>query len=444
LNAARGVYNDISFSVSSSMNDFIILDANESINKSYTLKNTSNSVKDFTYSIMKSDRTPGDWSLIEGTFESISLQPDESKEINFVLKRNGTSGIGDAILRIYEADNPFSLVWTEKMTIYSKETSHFHVTDEYGFMEYSLSTLLEEIGRNDIYEVSPEFLLENAQEFPDLKTIIWNTGYYLEAMDSVRISHLVQWNKEGINIFLGGNGGAIDHLYYYFEEYFGISLLAYISGANLTFTGFPDDPVSSFMADTTSFEPLPRNLSFIGINDSNIASKSLKMNYHGVAHYLIKDDWSTYDSVIASDNAVFGARIEKENARSFIMTKSFYMISDRDTAEILLNNIINWLDGISDVEDYEVNNDNFYLDVSPNPAYSHLNIKYAYDEILPEYVEIDMYDISGRKVKSVYQGIINSGEMQSIIDISDLPFGTYIVTLRNNNENLSCHVIVIR
>jgi hypothetical protein len=443
LNAARGVYSDLSFSVSSSNIDFMIIEANESIIKTFTIKNTSNSLKDFTYSIKKSDRTPDEWSLIEGTFDPISLQPNESIDIKVVFKRNEESGIGDAILKINEANNPFSLVWTEKMTIYSKEITHFHVTDEYGFMEYSLQSFLDELGRNDIYEVSPEFLIENAEYFPFLKTIIWNTGYYLEAMDSVKIANLVKWNEEGKNIFLGGNAGAIDHLHYYYSEYFGLSLLAYHNGSDsFQFTGIPNDPISGFLAETNIIE-LPRNISFIGISNSEIASKVLKIKVEGIAHYL-NDDWTTYDSSITSDNAVFAAKIEKESARSFIMTKSLYTISSRDTAEILLDNIINWLDGISDLEEYEVNNGRFYLDVFPNPAYSQVTVRYAYDDILPESIEINLFDIAGRKVKQIFDGIINHGEKQIELDIRDLTSGMYYVQLMNGVEILTYPLIVFR
>jgi hypothetical protein len=443
LNAARGVYSDMPFSVSSSDIDFMIIEAYESIHKTFTLKNTSNSLKDFTYSIMKSDRTPDDWSLIEGTFDPISLQPNESIDIKVVFGINETPGIGDAVLSVYEANNSASYVWTEKMTINSKEIIHFHVTDEYGYMDYSLQPMMDEIGRDDIFEVSPDFLMANSDEFPELKTIIWNTGYYLEAMDSVKIAMLVKWNKEDKNIFLGGNAGAIDHLHYYFSEYFGVKYLAtYGNDDSYPFTGIPNDPISGFLADTNIIE-LPRNISFIGISNSEIASKVLKIKVDGIAHYL-NDDWTTYDSSVTSDDAVFAAKIEKENARSFIMTKSFYLISSRDTAEILLDNIINWLDGISDVEDYDVSDGKFYLDVFPNPVYSQASIRFAHDDIMPENIEIGLYDIAGRKVKQIFDGIINHGEKQIELDVSDMNAGFYYIILKNNDKSLTCPIIVIR
>ena len=441
LNAARGVFNDLSFTVNSSSGEFLVLDKNDSFEKVFTLQNISNEAKEYEYSISKSERTPSGWSLSNEGTETVLLQPDESKDIIVDLSRDGASGIGDAILSIREAQDPSCLVWKEKMTVYSKEITHFHVTDEYGFMEYSLQPMLDELGRNDIFEVTPSFLMNNSDEFPYLKTIIWNTGYYLEAMDSVRIAHLVKWNNEGKNVFLGGNAGAIDHIHYYYPDFFGIGLLAYTY--NLSFTGFSNDPISGFLADTNSFVNTFGVTSLLDIKNSDLASKVLKINEDGIVDYL-KEDWSTYDSTISSEDAVFAAKIEKENSRAFIMIESFYLIANRDTAKILLNNMINWLDGISDIEEYEIGDGRFYLDVFPNPAYSHIKVRFAYDDILTEYIEIGLFDISGRKVKPIYNGMMNPGEKQIDLDVSDMSAGIYYVKLMNSAEILAFPIIVFR
>ena len=60
----------------------------------------------------------------------------------------------------------------------------------------------------------------------------------------------------------------------------------------------------------------------------------------------------------------------------------------------------------------------------PNPFNSRTSIKIDIDKDNSGYIDLDVYDISGRKIDSIYNGIINKGSHILSWDASKKPFDT--------------------
>ena len=68
------------------------------------------------------------------------------------------------------------------------------------------------------------------------------------------------------------------------------------------------------------------------------------------------------------------------------------------------------------------------LDLSPNPFSTSLEISYSLT--VQEPIKLSVYDLSGRQVGVLENGIVPEGEYTSVWDAGELPSGCYIVMLR--------------
>ena len=82
------------------------------------------------------------------------------------------------------------------------------------------------------------------------------------------------------------------------------------------------------------------------------------------------------------------------------------------------------------------------IEVFPNPSKDILNISYALKQN-NDYLEINLYDIQGRKVKGIFEGQI-SGQQDIQVNVADYPSGLYRLVLNNEKEQLSYPVMIVR
>jgi hypothetical protein len=68
------------------------------------------------------------------------------------------------------------------------------------------------------------------------------------------------------------------------------------------------------------------------------------------------------------------------------------------------------------------------FDVYPNPFENNLAV--AFESIDNSKVEIDMYDLLGKKIKSIYSGIFPYGKYSQFIDCSGFQSGVYIIQMK--------------
>ena len=75
----------------------------------------------------------------------------------------------------------------------------------------------------------------------------------------------------------------------------------------------------------------------------------------------------------------------------------------------------------------------YTLDVYPNPFKEEFEVEFTLDN--DEFISIDIFDVTGRKVKSLFNGLLNSGLHNLDIDASDIAKGSYFIELKLNDSS---------
>lgn len=78
----------------------------------------------------------------------------------------------------------------------------------------------------------------------------------------------------------------------------------------------------------------------------------------------------------------------------------------------------------------------------PNPFNSTTSINYALSK--KEHMSLEVYNILGNKITTIFEGVKAPGESAITLDGSNLATGTYIVHLRTGNSVASCKILPIR
>ncbi|MCX7996095.1 MAG: T9SS type A sorting domain-containing protein, partial [candidate division WOR-3 bacterium] len=81
------------------------------------------------------------------------------------------------------------------------------------------------------------------------------------------------------------------------------------------------------------------------------------------------------------------------------------------------------------------------LEIYPNPAYDKLTIHY----VLPErsMVNLSLYDVSGRLIETMVNGVKGSGYHQKTLKISHLPQGVYFIRLNLDNNCIIRKIVIM-
>jgi len=77
----------------------------------------------------------------------------------------------------------------------------------------------------------------------------------------------------------------------------------------------------------------------------------------------------------------------------------------------------------------------------PNPCKDKATVKFSIQE--PSQIQLEIYDISGRKISSVEEGFYTRGEYQTEINTSDLQPGSYFLKLRAGDQQTNRKIIVM-
>jgi hypothetical protein len=79
----------------------------------------------------------------------------------------------------------------------------------------------------------------------------------------------------------------------------------------------------------------------------------------------------------------------------------------------------------------------------PNPARSQATVRFAVPEQTTGDVQLELYDLLGRQVKTI-PAAETSGRVEQTLDVSDLPSGTYLLRLSAGGQSQSQQVTIVR
>lgn len=94
-------------------------------------------------------------------------------------------------------------------------------------------------------------------------------------------------------------------------------------------------------------------------------------------------------------------------------------------------------EGITNIENPDVKND---LYIYPNPVSDHFNIKYTVAE--ESFIKISIYDIRGRKIRTVINENQRSGDHQINFQSKNFSKGTYLIKMKIKNEIITKKIIL--
>ena len=86
-------------------------------------------------------------------------------------------------------------------------------------------------------------------------------------------------------------------------------------------------------------------------------------------------------------------------------------------------------------------NESFALSVFPNPTTGQLRLEYLLEASTP--IQLLVYDVLGRVMYNRQLGLLNKGLHRQIVDISSLPSGSYVLSLKTNT-NFTSTIIEVK
>ena len=80
--------------------------------------------------------------------------------------------------------------------------------------------------------------------------------------------------------------------------------------------------------------------------------------------------------------------------------------------------------------------------IAPNPAFDNVTLQYSVD--VSGKVQFEVYDLAGRKMKDIYEGVVSTGQYTHQFSVNDLPNGNYLVIAMFNGNPQYFRLNVIR
>lgn len=100
----------------------------------------------------------------------------------------------------------------------------------------------------------------------------------------------------------------------------------------------------------------------------------------------------------------------------------------------------NFYQAVESIRDNTAVNKAQEIRLFPNPANNYTNLTFGL--LNPERVVVRVFDLKGMLVQNIDLGLLNIGQHQQRIDISDLSVGTYIISVRGTQLNFSTKLII--
>jgi hypothetical protein len=113
-----------------------------------------------------------------------------------------------------------------------------------------------------------------------------------------------------------------------------------------------------------------------------------------------------------------------------------------NTANAIIGNLLNDIPALSNENSSGVINQFNITNLYPNPFNPILNIDFDINQA--GWVKVNISDITGSMVKTVYEGYEGVGKHHISWDSDKLPSGTYFVTLEFENSSLTKKVVLLK
>lgn len=144
--------------------------------------------------------------------------------------------------------------------------------------------------------------------------------------------------------------------------------------------------------------------------------------------------------------------IEQENINStsdsgLVLTGSYGIFSSRFSTNTIITDVIIFKvdksgNMVSIKKDNEIIADNFEINTFPNPF--NLSFKLNFNLTRASEVKVELYDLSGKKIREIEKESLNTGNHQYLINTPELSSGIYFIILNINSKIYSKKVLLIK
>ncbi|MFC1793052.1 Omp28-related outer membrane protein [Planctomycetota bacterium] len=324
-------------------------------NNVYTLINPTDEDQTYTVTVSTTGRTPADWSAefscgttelttadINDTSGQIVVPANSSVELLLTLKVGSTLGFGDAKIVLVLEDTP-TVKRTRMITAVTSEFEKLLLETGSG---YSIRPYLDHTDHNDLFALDLDDYLAFADKMTNVKLIIWNKGpsgrLSLDELDIIK-------NTEDVNHFICGDSVVYslaysNNLSYFGLEWIGWNIEAQGSTGTVWLSGQQGDVITGNLGENIEGHLIQYYIDMVRITDTENVFPIMHFQNNGTREY------NNFRYSIVADDAIFGIRTAKNNARTVLLGITPYIIADENVRQTLIMNILDWLVGDTGAE----------------------------------------------------------------------------------------------
>ena len=151
-----------------------------------------------------------------------------------------------------------------------------------------------------------------------------------------------------------------------------------------------------------------------------------------------------YRNSYPGDSIIVGTQNLNSTSDSGLVLTGFYSTYQNGdfTKDVLIYNVDRNGNMVSIKNNNEILSDNFVINTFPNPF--NLSFKLNFNLTKDSKIKVDLYDISGKKVREIENKNLNIGNHQYLINTPELSSGIYFLKFNNNNRIYSKKILLIK
>lgn len=404
------------------------------------VKNTSETNGTFIVSVATTPRTPDDWSALfepSGEVEKkeidkhsveIEIPAGGSTTINLSLSAGSTIGFGDAMMVIASKDDPTAIKGVSKVSAISSEIENVNVmpvSESTHTVEYYVPS-----GQANFFKMIPTDFGEFGALLPSPKYVFFNGGATTSIKPEESSAMVAAFNK-------GASGLIIGNL-----VVSGLSSAQALNYFGLTFKGVSKEgqgtaPYVVWMesipghdiTDGVTTEPIEGNLIsyLLPMMDPSNEQKAIPFLK------FRNNQTTTTNASVTHTDANLGIAYQSGETRVVLMSLTQAVIKENLTRTKLMQNVMKWIFGLTDVSETSQFGNEASISATPNPVSDATTISYTISGNSRQ-IELALYDAIGQKVKVLDSGVKSLGNHDFRLNASELVSGSYYVVLDDGDR----------
>jgi hypothetical protein len=421
--------------------DFIILHNETTAIKKFFVVNYNSAALNLKFSIspfLASTNFSAKFQSATGNVTSYTttIQPGDTGWISVEIEAPQRGGMGFRIVaenlndslhytpgkKVYVMKLPASVLLIDADGDYNFEDIFKNAMDQQGISYVPVK-------HGDLYAFSQEYNLNN---FP---VIIMNNGWGFPAFLSTDISILQNYLNNGGNLFIHGQDIGWD-----VSDANGSSSFARTFYSNYLKARYVKDQATSNQVNGVTNDPISNGISF-----------TLNQTVHSYYPDVISTNGTGATPIFTygSGTEIAGIKVDNGTYKLVYLAFGLEQVSSPAIQSQIITNAFNWFGNLNEISDHKMTlSKDFRLYQNyPNPFNPETVIPFSLSK--PADVEIVIFDITGRKIRSFAKKFYHAGFYQIQWDgTSDqgitAPSGIYIYQLKVGNHSESRKMILIK